>query len=109
DTYRLFLGVQYFVLDGGDGQPEVPTGADVIRITVNPGFVQQPGESIPFASPDPLHPRVCHQLFESNYENNVGEFAVTIPDHPGKEGSGPMAGSKINSIDDDEHDPPSKK
>jgi hypothetical protein len=108
DTYRFFLGGQYFVLDGGDGQPEVPPGDYVIRITVNPGFIPQPGESIAFASPDPGHPGVYHQLFESNYENNVGEFAVTIPDHPGKGGFGPMANSKINSIDDDEHDPPSK-
>jgi lysyl oxidase len=108
DTYRFFLSGQYFVLDGGDGQPEVPPGDYIIRITVNPGFVPQPGESIAFASPDPNHPGVYHQLFESNYENNVGEFAVTIPDHPGKGGVGPMAGSKINSVDDDEHDPPSK-
>jgi len=108
DTYRFFLGGQYFVLDGGDGQPVVPPGDYIIRITVNPGFTPQPGESIAFASPDPGHPGVYHQLFESNYENNVGEFAVTIPDHPGKDGSGPMANSKINSIDGDEHDPPSK-
>jgi len=108
DTYRFFLGGQYFVLDGGDGQPEVLPGTYIIRITVNPGFVPQAGESIAFASPDPNHPGVYHQLFESNYENNVGEFAVTIPDHPGKSGVGPMAGSKINTIDDDEHDPPSK-
>jgi len=108
DTYRFFLGGQYFILDGGDGQPDVPPGSYVIRITVNPGFTPQPGESIAFASADPGHPGVYHQLFESNYENNVGEFAVTIPDHPGKGGFGPMAGSKINSIDDEEHDPPSK-
>ncbi len=108
DTYRFFLGGQYFVLDGGDGQPEVPPGNYVIRITVNPGFTPAPHESIAFASPDPGHPGVYHQLFESNYENNVGEFAVTIPDHPGRSGFGPMAGSKINTIDDDEHDPPSK-
>ena len=108
DTYRFFLGGQYFVLDGGDGQPDVPPGDYIIRITVNPGFIPLPGESIAFASADPGHPGVYHQLFESNYENNVGEFNVTIPDHPGKTGSGPMAGSKINSIDNDEHDPPSK-
>ena len=106
DTYRFFLGGQYFVLDGGDGQPDVPPGNYIIRITVNPGFTPLPGDA--FASPDPGHPGVYHQLFESNYENNVGEFAVAIPDHPGKSGFGPMAGSKINSIDDDEHDPPSK-
>ena len=108
DTYRFFLGGQYFVLDGGDGQPDVPPGAYVIRITVNPGFGPESGESIAFASPDPGHPGVYHQLFESSYENNVGEFAVTIPAHPGKGGFGPMANSKVNSIDEDEHDPPSK-
>ena len=108
DTYRFFLGGQYFVLDGGDGQPPVPPGNYVIRITVNPGFEPAPGESTAFASLDPNHPGVYHQLFESNYENNVGEFAVTIPDHVGKSGSGPLAGSQINSIDDDEHDPPRK-
>jgi hypothetical protein len=108
DTYRFFLGGQYFVLDGGDGQPPVPPGDYVIRITVNPGFEPAPGESTAFASLDPNHPGVYHQLFESNYENNVGEFAVTIPDHVGKSGSGPLAGSQINSIDDDEHDPPRK-
>jgi hypothetical protein len=108
DTYRFFLGGQYFVLDGGDGQPAVPPGDYVIRITVNPGFEAGPGESIAFASPDPNHPGVYHQLFESNYENNVGEFAVAIPDHPGRSGVGPLAGSQINSIDSDEHDPPRK-
>ena len=109
DTYRFFLGGQYFILDGGDGQPEVPPGTYFIRITVNPGFVPEPGESVAFASPDPNHPGVYHQLFESNYENNVTQIAVTIPDHPGRSGAGPMAGSKINSIDDDEHDPPCNK
>jgi hypothetical protein len=108
DTYRFFLGGQYFVLDGGDGQAVVPPGNYIIRITVNPGFVPQPGESVAFASPDPNHAGVYHQLFESNYENNVVEVPVTIPDHPGKSGVGPMAGSQINTIDDEEHDPPSK-
>src|SRR5947209_800806 len=39
DTYRFFLAGQFFVLDGGDGQPPVPPGDYIIRITVNPGFV----------------------------------------------------------------------
>lgn len=108
DTYRYFLAGQYFVLDGGDGQPEVPPGDYIIRITVNPGFVPAPGESIAFASPDPLHPGVYHQLFESNYENNIGEFAVTIPDRVGRSGFGPLAGSQIKAIDNEEHDPPVK-
>jgi hypothetical protein len=108
DTYRFFLAGQYFVLDGGDGQPAVPPGNYIIRITVNPGFVPEPGENTDFASEDPRHPGVFHQLFESDYENNVGEFAITIPEHPGRSGFGPLAGSQINSIDNDEHDPPSK-
>jgi hypothetical protein len=33
---------------------------------------------------------------------------VTIPDHPGRSGVGPMAGSKVNTMEDDEHDPPCK-
>jgi lysyl oxidase len=108
DTYRFFLGGQFFILDGGDNQAPVPPGKYVIRITVNPGFEPGPHDSSTFASPDPNHPGVFHQLFESNYENNVGEFAVTIPEHPGRSGVGPMAGSQINSIDGDEHDPPRK-
>jgi hypothetical protein len=107
DTYRFFLSGQYFVLDGGDGQPEVPPGNYVIRITVNPGFIPGPGESFPFASLDP-NTGLYHQLFESNYANNVGEFAVTIPDHPGKGGFGPLANSPINTSDDDEHEPVKK-
>ncbi|HKF44348.1 MAG TPA: lysyl oxidase family protein [Thermoanaerobaculia bacterium] len=88
DVYVWQLGGQYFVLDGGDGQPVVPPGDYIIRITVNPGFVPGPGEPCRFA--DPLHPGVCHQLPESNYENNVTEVQITIPDHPGKQGVGPL-------------------
>ena len=92
DTYRFFLGGQYFVLDGGDGQPVVPPGDYVIRVTVNPGYVPQNGEPCRYA--DPNHPGVCHQLPESNYENNVSEVTVTIPDHPGRSGSGPRRRSR---------------
>lgn len=88
DVYVWQLGGQYFVLDGGDGQPVVPPGDYIIRITVNPGFIPVGGEPCRFA--DPLHPGVCHQLPESNYENNVTEVAITIPDHPGKQGVGPL-------------------
>src|SRR5215510_5218494 len=69
DVYVWKLGGQYFVLDGGDGQPVVPPGQYIIRITVNPGFV--PVGSEPCRNADPLHPGVCHQLHESDYENNV--------------------------------------
>ena len=91
DTYVFLLGGQYFVLDGGDGQPPVPPGSYILRITVNPGFVPQGGEPCRFA--DPLHPGVCHQLPESDFENNVGQITVNVPDRPGKTGVGPLAGS----------------
>jgi hypothetical protein len=33
---------------------------------------------------------LCHQLPELNYGNNVAEIQITIPDHPGKQGVGPL-------------------
>jgi len=92
DTYRFFLGGQYFVLDGGDGQPVVPPGTYKIRITANPAFVgsaSQPCRALDSAT------GLCHNFAESDYTNNVGEVLVTIPDHPGRQGVGPMAGSKV--------------
>ena len=88
DLYVWQLQGQYFVLDGGDGQPPVPPGSYIIRITVNPGFVPAAGEPCRFA--DPLHAGVCHQLEESDYENNVTQITVTVPDHPGKQAVGPL-------------------
>jgi hypothetical protein len=97
DEYVWTLGGQYFVLDGGDGQPTVPPGQYIIRITVNPGFVPAPGEPCRFA--DPNIPGVCHQLPESNYANNVAEALVNIPDHPGKQGVGPLSPAPDNVIE----------
>ncbi len=87
DEYIWLLGGQYFVLDGGDGQDPVPPGDYIIRVTVNPGFVPLANE--PCRNADPNHPGVCHQLPESNYDNNVAESHITIPDHPGRSGFGP--------------------
>jgi hypothetical protein len=104
DTYRFFLGGQYFVLDGGDGQPPVPPGRYVIRITVNPPFTPEAGE--PCRALDPVSTpghQVCHQLEESDYTNNVAEVTVDIPDYPGRSGSGPMAGTPVPTTEDDEH------
>jgi hypothetical protein len=86
DTYVWKLGGQYFVLDGGDGQPPVPPGDYVIRITVNPPFVAAPGEPCPSVDSNGF----CHQLPELNYGNNVSEIQITIPAHPGKQGVGPL-------------------
>ena len=79
----------------------MPPGDYVIRITVNPGFVPGPGEPCRFA--DPNHPGVCHQLAESNYENNVGEALVTIPDHPGRTGVGPLNDTKPDDTEPVDH------
>jgi len=88
DTYRFFLGGQYFVLDGGDGQAPVPPGDYIIRITANPAYAPDKRGNCPLAK-DPLT-GLCHNFPESSYENNVGEALITIPDHPGREGVGPL-------------------
>jgi hypothetical protein len=98
DVYWWKLQGQYFVLDGGDGQAVVPPGEYIIRITVNPGFVPQGGE--PCRNADPLHAGMCHQLPESNFENNVAVVHITIPDHPGREGVGPLKDEAANVAGD---------
>ena len=110
DEYVWKLGGQYFVLDGGDGQPVIPPGQYVLRITVNPGFAPQPGENVAFATIDPLT-GLYHMLPESNYADNVAEVLVTIPDHPGKQAVGPLANTpdaNAPASDTDEHGPPNK-
>lgn len=89
DTYNLHLGGQFFVLDGGDGQPPVPPGNYILRITVNPPFSAKRNEPCPFIDSNGF----CHQLPESNYDNNVGQVTINIPNRPGKTGVGPEAGS----------------
>jgi lysyl oxidase len=97
DTYRFTLAGQYFVLDGGDGQAVVPPGDYIIRITVNPPFVAQAGEACPNVDSKGF----CHQLPETNYSDNVGTAKITIPDHPGRAGSGPLAGNTDPTIECD--------
>jgi hypothetical protein len=87
DTYRFFLGGQYFILDGGDGQPIVPPGQYILRITVNPPYVPTGGEPCRVLD---SKTGLCHNFAESDYTNNVGEALVTIPDHPGRQGVGPL-------------------
>jgi hypothetical protein len=89
DTYRFTLAGQYFVLDGGDGQPVVPPGDYIIRITVNPPFIAKRNEPCPNVDPQGF----CHQLPETNYSDNIGTAQISIPDHPGRKGVGPMAGN----------------
>jgi hypothetical protein len=82
DTYRFFLGGQYFVLDGGDGQAEVPPGRYIIRITANPPFRARHGEACPYTDTAGF----CRMLPESNYANNVGQVEIDIPARPGRSG-----------------------
>ena len=101
DTYTFKLGGQYFVLDGGDGQPVVPPGVYTIRVTVNPGFVQQQGEPCPVLD---TGTGLCHNFAESNYANNVGTATVIITDHPGRAGYGPLKNSgNITAADEIDH------
>jgi len=74
DTYGTYLPGQYFVLDGGDGQPVVPPGNYLIRVTANPPFKATGGDACPYVDAD----KNCHMLPESNYYNNITEVAVTL-------------------------------
>jgi hypothetical protein len=91
DTYVFQLAGQYFVLDGGDGQPVVPPGDYIIEVTVNPGFAPERNKGCTFATDAN---GFCHNFAESNYGNNTTRIPVTIPAHPGK-GSGPEKDSKV--------------
>ena len=100
DTYRFTLGGQYFILDGGDGQPVVPPGDYIIRITVNPGYAPIKGKC-PRAQ-DPAT-GLCHQFAESDYSNNVGQVVINIPETIGRGGHGPASGSEIPKTEPAEH------
>jgi hypothetical protein len=100
DTYKFYLGGQYFVLDGGDGQPVVPPGQYIIRITANPPF--KGDKNNPCRVLDPAT-GLCHNFAEADYTNNVGEVLVTIPDHPGRSGYGPLAGTAASNSEPAEH------
>ena len=86
DVYVWKLGGQFFLLDGGDGQPPVPPGNYLIRITVNPPFTPGPGEPCPNRDPSGF----CHTLPESDYANNIAQVSITSPDHNGRKSVGPL-------------------
>jgi hypothetical protein len=94
DTYIWFLGGQYFVLDGGDGQDPVPAGRYYIEIEVNPAYA--PGKKGCPRVTDPAT-GLCHQFEESNYANNTTRVLVYIAE------SGP-SGPEKNSKDPTEAD-----
>jgi hypothetical protein len=100
DTYVFKLGGQYFVLDGGDGQPVVPPGVYTIEVHVNPPYAPDRKGNCPFVK-DPST-GMCHNFAETNYANNIGRATVIIPDHPGRSGYGPLKNNtdKITASDE---------
>lgn len=94
DTYVFTLGGQFFVLDGGDGQPVVPPGTYLIRVEVNPAYSPDKHGNCPRVKDQATG--LCHQFAESNYANNIGEATVIITDHPGRSGYGPLKNSPNN-------------
>jgi len=101
DTYVFKLGGQFFVLDGGDGQPAVPPGVYTIEVEVNPAY--PPTGGVCPRVTDPLTGQ-CHQFAESNYANNIGRATVIITDHPGRSGYGPLKNSDaISAADEIDH------
>jgi hypothetical protein len=103
DTYVFKLGGQYFVLDGGDGQPVVPPGVYTIEIHVNPPYAADKKGNCPLAKDAATGE--CHQIAESDYTNNVGRATVQITGHPGRAGYGPLKNNndKITADDEIEH------
>ena len=102
DTYTFKLGGQYFVLDGGDGQPEVPPGTYTIEVEVNPAYAPPKRGACPLAT-DPAT-GLCHQFAETNYANNIGRATIIIPEHPGRQGYGTIKdNTKITKNDEIDH------
>jgi hypothetical protein len=102
DTYVFKLGGQYFVLDGGDGQPVVPPGVYTIQVEVNPAYA--PGRRGDCPRVTDTATGLCHQFAESSYANNIGSATVIIPDHPGRSGYGPLKNNTEKITADDEID-----
>ena len=93
DTYVFQLAGQYFILDGGDGQPVVPPGDYYIEVTVNPGYPPAKKGGCRLAQ-DP-RTGLCHNFAEKSYANNSMRTKITISDHSGRGAQGPEKDSKV--------------
>lgn len=102
DEYDRRLPGQLFLLS--DPNEPVPPGEYVIRVTANPPFVPQNGEVCPTRDSKGF----CHMFVESNYDNNVGQIAITIPAGVGHEGYGPGKGTFTGESLDAYHHPEAK-
>jgi hypothetical protein len=80
----------------------VPPGTYGIRITVDPPYAPPAGGCPRFVDGN----GTCRQFDESNYTNNTIVATVVIPDHPGRDGYGPLvgnAGGTIKAKDEIDH------
>jgi hypothetical protein len=91
DQYFKWLSGQFFLLN--DPSDPIPAGDYVIRITVNPPFAAQAGEVCPHVDGSGN----CRMFEESDYNNNVGEARVQVPDRVGRTGFGPGSGKYAES------------
>ncbi len=66
----------------------VPPGTYTLRIWVNPPFTPKNKNEV---CPAMDSHGFCHMFRESNYDNNIGQVVITIPEHAGKTGFGPGA------------------
>jgi hypothetical protein len=89
DTYVKWLTGQFFLLT--DTKEPIVPGRYMIRITVNPPFTAKGKELCPARDANGL----CHMFAESDYDNNVAEVVITVPDRVGKMGWGPGGGKPI--------------
>ena len=93
DTYVFQLAGQYFILDGGDGQPVVPPGDYFIEVTVNPGYApDKKGECRLVRDPAT---GLCHNFAESDYSNNTMRTRISISAHAGRSAQGPEKAAKV--------------
>ena len=100
DSYVWQLAGQYFVLDGGgDGQDPVPPGIYTLEVHVNPPYAPSKKGGCPFAT-DPAT-GMCHQFAEKSYSNNIGTATFVIPAHLGRDGYGPLKGTKDPTAEDE--------
>jgi len=103
DQYYKWLVGQYFVLNDPNAAL-VPPGTYTLRIWVNPPFTPKSKNDL---CPATDAAGFCHMFRESNYDNNIGQVVITIPEHAGKTGYGPGSGSTPPDgfIIDDENRP----
>jgi hypothetical protein len=91
DQYFKWLTGQFFLLNDPN-DPIVP-GEYVIRITVNPPFAPSSTDICPQVDAAGN----CRMFLESNYNNNVAEARVRVPDRVGRTGYGPGGGQVAQS------------